>query len=118
MAIATLKSRIENLIAMTQLLERVDAQPALVGAAQYRKLVQTVQNLLGADDLPGDALRAVLRASPAAAQLYENLHYDRSGLSQSPLELAVDSELSARELLHRLRDAEARQGLAPPSNLA
>lgn len=117
MATATLKSRIENLIAMTQLLERVDARPALVGAAQYRKLVQTVQDLLGADDLPDEALRAVLRASPAAALLYENLHYDRSGLSQSPLELAIDSELDARQVLDRLRRA-SRQGFAPPSNIA
>ncbi|MCX2860710.1 hypothetical protein OOZ63_02535 [Paucibacter sp. PLA-PC-4] len=121
MATATLKSRIENLIAMTQLLERVDANPALVGAGQYRKLVQTVQALIDADDLPGDALLAVLRASPAAAQLYENLHYDRSGLSQSPLELAIDSELSARQFLGRLRErsADAQQGFAPPpSNMA
>jgi hypothetical protein len=118
MATATLKSRIENLIAMTQLLERVDAQPALVGAVQYRKLVQTVQDLLGADDLPEDALRAVLRASPAAALLYENLHYDRSGLSQSPLELAIDSELDARQLLDRLRRVPQHGFAPPPSNMA
>lgn len=117
---ATATSRIENLIAMTQLLERVDANPALVGAAQYRKLVQTVQALIAADDLPGDALLAVLRASPAVAQLYENLHYERSGLSQSPLELAIASELSARQLLNRLQQnsPDAQQGLAPPSNMA
>lgn len=115
---ATATSRIENLIAMTQLLERVDANPALVGAQQYRKLVQTVQALITADDLPGDALRAVLRASPATAQLYENLHYERSGLSQSPLELAVDSELDARQLLNRLRRAPQQGFAPPPSNMA
>jgi len=98
----TVKSRIENLIAMAQLLERVDANPALVGAAQYRHLAQVVQSLL-AEELPDDARRAVLRACPAAAVLYENLHYDRSGLSQSPLDSAVESELAASEILERIR---------------
>ena len=103
----TVKNRIENLIAMAQLLERVDANPALVGAVQYRNLARMVQSLL-AEDLPDDALRAVLRACPAAAQLYENLHYDRSGLSQSPLENAINSELAASEVIDR-----ARAGAAP-----
>ena len=103
MAAATLQNRIENLIAMAQLLERVDAQPTLVGAQQYQNLVRTVQGLLQEDDLPEDALRAVLRACPASATLYENLHYDRSGLSQSPLDSAVSSELAATEFLGSLR---------------
>ena len=84
MATAALQNRIENLIAMAQLLERVDANPTIVGAQQYQNLVRTVQTLLE-DDLPEDALRAVLRACPASATLYENLHYDRSGLSQSQI---------------------------------
>jgi hypothetical protein len=102
MAAAALKNRIENLIAMAQLLERVDANPTIVGAQQYLNLVNTVKTLL-ADDLPEDALRAVLRACPASALLYENMHYDRSGLSQSPLDAAVASELAASELLSGLR---------------
>jgi len=102
MAAAALKNRIENLIAMAQLLERVDANPTLVGAQQYRHLVDTVKTLLD-DDLPDDALRAVLRACPASAILYENMHYDRSGLSQSPLDAAVASELAAAELIAGLR---------------
>jgi hypothetical protein len=103
MAGAALKNRIENLIAMAQLLERVDANPTIVGAQQYRHLVDTVKGLLGEDDLPDDALRAVLRACPASATIYENLHYDRSGLSQSPLDAAVASELAATELITGLR---------------
>ena len=103
MAAAALKNRIENLIAMAQLLERVDANPTLVGAQQYLNLVNTVKALLGEDDLPDDALRAVLRACPATAMLYENMHYDRSGLSQSPLDSAVSSEMAATDLLASLR---------------
>jgi hypothetical protein len=103
MAAAALQNRIENLIAMVQLLERVDARPTLVGAQQYQNLVQTVRKLLDDEEIPEDARRAVLRASPASATIYENLHYDRSGLSQSPLDAAVSSELAASELLARLR---------------
>jgi hypothetical protein len=103
MAAAALKNRIENLIAMAQLLERVDANPTIVGAQQYLNLVTTVKTLLSEDDLPEDALRAVLRACPATAQVYENMHYDRSGLSQSPLDAAVASEMAATELIASLR---------------
>jgi len=88
---------------MAQLLERVDANPTIVGAQQYLNLVNTVKALLGEDDLPDDALRAVLRACPATAMLYENMHYDRSGLSQSPLDSAVSSEMAATDLLASLR---------------
>jgi hypothetical protein len=102
MTAASLKNRIENLIAMAQLLERVDADPTIVGAQQYLNLVNTVKALLD-DDLPDDALRAVLRACPASATLYENMHYDRSGLSQSPLDSAVASEMAASELIAGLR---------------
>lgn len=103
MAAAALKNRIENLIAMAQLLERVDANPTIVGAQQYLNLVSTVKTLLSEDDLPDDALRAVLRACPATALVYENMHYDRSGLSQSPLDAAVASEIAATELIASLR---------------
>jgi hypothetical protein len=111
MSAAALQNRIENLIAMAQLLERVDAHPTLVGAQQYRNLVQTVQSLLDDEEIPEDARRAVLRASPACAVLYENLHYDRSGLSQSPLDPAIASEVAASELIGRLR-ASARKPAA------
>jgi len=103
MAAATLQNRIENLVAMAQLLERVDAQPTLIGAEQYRQLVIRVGTLLDDPELPEDALRAVLRASPACATVYENRHYDRSGLSQSPLDAAVAAETAAVDVIARLR---------------
>jgi hypothetical protein len=102
MVTATVKNQVENLIAMVQLLERVDANPALIGAAQYQSLTRLVQSLLS-DELPADVLRTVLRQSPASAVLYENLHYDRSGLSQSPLDRAVDTEMQAAALIERQR---------------
>lgn len=102
MVSAELKNRIATLIAMTNLLERVDVRPALVGAEQYRSLVRLVCSLLE-QELPDDVLRTVLRASPVVASLYENLHYGRSGLSQSPLDQAVSSELDMRRVLERMR---------------
>jgi hypothetical protein len=45
----------------------------------------------------------VLRACPASATLYENMHYDRSGLSQSPLDAAVASEIAASQFIAGLR---------------
>ena len=103
MSTATLKNRIENLIATAHLLERVDANPALIGAAQYRSLSAKLTALLGDEGLPADALRGVLQAFPATALLYENLHYPHSGLSQAPLDLAVSSEQQASALLTKLR---------------
>jgi hypothetical protein len=100
---ATLQNRIENLVAMARLLERVDADPALVGAQQYQSLVRKVQSLLDDADLPEGALHAILGASPTCATLYENLHYDRSGLSQSPLDAAVAAGAAAVDAIQRAR---------------
>jgi len=102
---ATLQNRIENLVAMARLLERVDADPALIGAQQYQALVRKVQSLLDDPGLPDSALHAILGASPVCATLYENLHYGRSGLSQSPLEAAVASETAAADAIRRARSA-------------
>ena len=115
MGVATIRSRIETLIATARLLEHADANASLVGAAQYRNLSRLVQSLLG-EDVPDDALRAVLRAFPATAMLYENLHYDRSGLSQSPLEGAVSAELLASEVIERLRAGCATHRLIRPDD--
>ena len=52
-------------------------------------------------DLPEAAREAVLAASPATAEVYENLHYDVSGLSRSPLERAVAAELAATAAIHK-----------------
>jgi hypothetical protein len=103
MSTTTQQNRIENLVAMARLLERVDADPSLIGAAQYQGLARKVGALLDDPELPEPALRTVLGASRACATLYENLHYDRSGLSQSPLDAAVASEVGAAELIERAR---------------
>lgn len=85
------------------LLERLERMPrtAAQGAAsadQYRSVVQRVALLL-ADAPAGDALQRLLATFPATAQVYENLHYDTSGLCRSPLDVALQAELSATAAL-------------------
>jgi hypothetical protein len=41
----------------------------------------------------------VLGAHPAAAELYENLHYAQAGLSRSTLERSVATEMLAAQVL-------------------
>jgi hypothetical protein len=96
----TLKNRLETVIALARLLERVDRSPVPVGADQYRALVRQLSVALS-QEMPDDALQAVLGAHPAAAEVYENLHYAQSGLSRSSLERSIESEKLARQALAR-----------------
>lgn len=96
----TLRNRLETVIALARLLERVENSSVAVGADQYRALVRQLTAALS-QEIPDDALHAVLGAYPAAAELYENLHYAQSGLSRSPLERSVGSEMLASQALLR-----------------
>ena len=96
----SLKTRLETVIALARLLERVERSSVSVGADQYRALVRQLAQALS-QDLPDDALQAVLGAHPATAELYENLHYAVSGLSRSSLERSIGSEMLASQVLAR-----------------
>lgn len=98
---SNVQAQLETLIALARLLERVERQPADVGADQYRALVQRLTAALGAR-VPQEAMSAILDAHPASAELYENLHYDHAGLCRSPLELAVEAETLAKQTLARI----------------
>ena len=98
--IETLKNRLETVIALARLLERVEHNAAAIGAGQYRSLVRQLSVAL-AQEMPEQALQAILGAHPAAAEVYENMHYAQSGLSRSSLELSVESEKAARQVLAR-----------------
>lgn len=100
----SVKSRLETVIALARLLEHVEHRPTTVGPDQYRALVRRLGEALS-QDLPDDALQAVLGAHPAAAELYENLHYAQSGLSRASLDRSVASELEASQLLARIGKA-------------
>ena len=96
----TVKNRLENVIALARLLERIETSAVAFSADQYQALVRQLKMALG-QELPQDALNAVLGAHPAAAELYENQHYAQSGLSRSSLERSVGSEMLASELIAR-----------------
>ena len=106
------KSRLETVIALARILERVEHSVAAVNADQYQIIVARLKSQLS-EDLPEDALRAVLGAYPSAAELYENMHYVHSGLSRASLERSVSSELLATQVLARAaRGARSRNGSA------
>ena len=96
----SVKSRIETVLALAGLLERVERAPTTVSADQYQSLVRQLKHAL-TQELPDAALQAVLGAHPAAAELYENLHYAQSGLSRSSLERSVGSEMLASQVISR-----------------
>ena len=102
----SLRTRLENLIALARLLERVETSAVAVGADQYRALVSQVKVAL-AVALPEQAVNAILDAHPATAELYENMHYESSGLSRSPLERSVATEMLASEWIHRAARRDA-----------
>lgn len=99
--VQTPRSSINTAIALAHLLERIDRSGNPVDPAQYQIVVSRVKTALSAD-LPTKALRAVLKTYPSTAELYENMHYEESGLSRSSLEAAASAELEAAELLRKL----------------
>lgn len=85
---------------LAQLLERLERSTVAVGAEQYRSVVLHLVNEFA--DIPSDsALSALLDAHPAAAELYENLHYQHAGLCRSPLEFSSAAELQAKQAIAR-----------------
>lgn len=98
------RSNLENLAMLAGVFERVERSSTSVDAQQYLVLVDRLKEAL-ATDLPTQGLNAVLAAHPAAAELYENLHYAHAGLCRSPLESAVAAEAAARDVLRRLAGA-------------
>ena len=97
----SLQTRLETLIALARLLERVEARPNGIGADQYRGLVVQIQGALAAP-VPPAALQAILSAHPATAEIYANMNYEVSGLSRSPLDRSVETEMLATGLLHKI----------------
>ena len=97
-SLESVRTRLETLIALAGLLERVERSRVQVGADQYRNLVRQLKLAL-AQEVPAEALQAVLGAHPAASELYENLHYEQSGLSRSSLERSIGSEMLASQVL-------------------
>lgn len=99
-------ARLTVVVALARLLQRLEMSRVPVGADQYRSVVDRLSAAL--QETPADdALSAVLRAYPAAAELYENLNYQVAGLCRSPLDASLRAEIEARELIAKVRDRPA-----------
>lgn len=107
--IASMKCRLQTVIALAGILERIERSAAPMNAEQYQVVVDRLKSALS-EELPDDALQAVLNAHPSAAELYENLHYEHSGLSRSSLERSITSEMLATEALARLARSSKANG--------
>jgi hypothetical protein len=90
--------RLHTVVALAELLECVENGTAHASADGYRLLVQRLQVGLS-QDFPADVLLSLLDEYPAASQVFENMHYEHNGLSRSPLDRSVSSELMARQIL-------------------
>jgi hypothetical protein len=97
----------QNLLMLARMLERLDRSEVAVDAQQYRGVVERLAETLRTAPFD-DTLEAVLDASPATAQLYENLQYQHAGLCRSPLEAALNAELDARAVIDAARRSAAQ----------
>lgn len=93
--------RLRVVVTLSQLLAHLDVNVRPKDADQYRSVVRHLAEELERLD-KDPALDFVLGNFPATAELYENLHYDRSGLSRSPLEASMNAELDARAVIERI----------------
>ena len=97
-------------VLLAHLLDRLEDK-GVPDAAQYRLVAQRLGQALG--DLPaGDALDAVLRDSPAATLLYENLNYQHAGLCRTGVDTALAAEISARDAISRAMRPTPAHGTA------
>jgi hypothetical protein len=77
---------------LAHLLDVLDHHPRGADAAQYRAVATSLAHEL--TRLDQDTLALLLKSSPAATELYENLH-------RSDLDAAMQAELQAKEALGR-----------------
>lgn len=100
----TLQAPTRTAAILAQLLERLDASRQPVDAHQYRTVAARLSAMLANTDIDWQPL---LEQSPAAAALYENLHYGDAGLCRSPLDAAMRAELLASRALAAARSRRA-----------
>lgn len=96
----------KNLLMLARMLERLERSAIPADPQQYRAVVELLSQQLRS--LPAEAVEPVLQASPATAELYENLQYAHAGLCRSPLEQALHAELAARSVIDAARRSAAQ----------
>jgi len=97
------QERIASLARLATALEQADEGRLRLTPAAYRSLSRQLAGALRRHEGEPAALQALLAAHPAAAELYENLHYDVAGLVRSPIDMAAQGERQAAALIARVR---------------
>ena len=92
---------------LAHLLARLEASRVPVSAAQYRTVAARLSAELGRVE-SDDGLDEVLAAFPAAAEIYENVHYAQAGLCRASLDVSLSAELHARELIDRVMASSSK----------
>lgn len=103
-SLKAIEHRVRNLVALAHRLERIEAGTAPVCADCYQALFRNLTQALS-QDLPGPTIQTLLNTHPAAAELYENMHYARAGLSHAPPAGAMASQTLAVLWLARVGGA-------------
>lgn len=85
-----------------RLLERLERSGDVVHARQYRFVVRQLAREMAAV-VPDERLHALLGVFPAAAQLFENLHYAQVGLCHQPQDAADTARQQALYVIERAR---------------
>jgi hypothetical protein len=85
---------------LAALLQRLDSSEIPVDAQQYQTVVDRLSQAFR-DAKSNDDLGTFLDAYPAAAELYENTHYQVAGLCRSPLDASLAAERQAVEIIQR-----------------
>lgn len=88
------------ILPLAVLLQKLEVSAVAFDPAQYRVVANRLGGLL-ADARMDDTLQAILQAHPAAAELYENVHYAHAGLCRSSLDASLTAEKAARGLIKK-----------------
>lgn len=91
---------IEDVVRLASVLRTVEGSGRPFDAEQYKRLIEQLATTLKLAT-PSEALKAVLKAFPATATVYENLRYGHAGLCLSSLERNLDSERQAVAAIKR-----------------
>jgi hypothetical protein len=87
-----------NLLALVQVLRKLEHSRVPVDPEQYRSLVAHITAELQ-NHAQDAGLEALLAAAPELAEVYENLNYAHAGLCRSPLDASVRAEQAARDAI-------------------
>jgi hypothetical protein len=91
----------DNAVELALSLEIAEQNASPATANYYQVIVRQLRRIL-VRGLPADDLQCVLEAFPATAELFENIHFEKLGLSRAPLLNAAYSAAMTKRLMATL----------------